>query len=97
MLDGNEIPYHSREYTKDPLSEEEIRAALVKLGLQAREVLRKRSPDAKKLDLTGEESDAELVPLMAEHPTLLQRPIGVLGETAVVGRPVENLLELVQG
>ena len=31
---------------------------------------------------------------MAEHPTLLERPIGVKGGRAVVGRPIENLLEL---
>lgn len=94
MLDDNDIPYRYREYTKDPLSEEEIRTLLAKLGLDAREVLRKRSPDAKKLGLTGEESNKVLVPLMAEHPTLLQRPIGVVGKRAAVGRPVENLLEL---
>jgi arsenate reductase-like glutaredoxin family protein len=54
--------------------------------------------DAKPLGVTGEESDAELLRLMAEHPTLLQRPIGVTGtgkdRRAVVGRPPENLLEL---
>jgi arsenate reductase len=44
--------------------------------------------------LTGAESDEELIGLMAENPRLLQRPIGVMGDKAVVGRPVEALLEL---
>ena len=45
--------------------------------------------------LTGEETTETLIAAMAENPKLLQRPIGVVGERAVVGRPVEALLELV--
>jgi arsenate reductase-like glutaredoxin family protein len=48
----------------------------------------------KKLGLTGKEPAARLVKLMAENPTLLQRPIGVHGKKAVIGRPPENLLAL---
>ena len=44
---------------------------------------------------TSTDLDDRLIELMAEHPTLLQRPIGVVGDRAAVGRPVENLLELV--
>ena len=65
---------------------------LGKLGCGPREVLRTR--DANKAGLTGAESDAELIGLMAENPRLLQRPIGVVGDKAVVGRPIEALLEL---
>ena len=46
---------------------------------------------ARDLGLTGDESAARLIALMAEHPTLLQRPIALKGARAVVGRPVENL------
>ena len=49
-----------------------------------------------KLGLTGEEPEERLIELMARHPTLLQRPIGVAGNRAVVGRPPEALLELVK-
>ncbi|MDH3744338.1 MAG: arsenate reductase (glutaredoxin), partial [Acidobacteriota bacterium] len=48
----------------------------------------------RELGLTGEEPDADLIRDMAAHPTLLERPIGVLGDRAVVGRPPEKLLEL---
>ncbi len=81
-----------REYTKEPLTEAEIREVLGKLGCGPREVLRGR--DAKKAELTGTESDDELIGLMAENPRLLQRPIGVVGDRAVIGRPAEALLEL---
>jgi arsenate reductase len=56
--------------------------------------VRKRDKAYKELGLTGTESDDVLIPLMAEHPTLLERPIGVLGDRAAVGRPPSNLLEL---
>ncbi|MFT5681897.1 MAG: arsenate reductase [Myxococcota bacterium] len=94
MLNEHEIPFTYREYKKDILSAVEIREVLGKLGMTVRDVLRKR--DANKLGLTGEESDDALIDLMAEHPGLLQRPIGVLGDRAALGRPVENLLTLVE-
>ena len=50
--------------------------------------------DATKAGLTGQETDEELVALMADNPRLLQRPIGVVGDRAVMGRPAEALLEL---
>lgn len=93
MLDEHGREFRYREYTKEPLSEAELRAVLKTLGVGPREVLRMR--DAKKLDLEpGTMDDDSLIAAMAEHPTLLERPIGVKGNKAVVGRPVENLLEL---
>lgn len=94
MLDKKKIPYRYREYTQEPLSQKEIKDVLKKLGLQAKDVLRKNDKAFKENGLTGEESNAALIKLMAQHPTLLQRPIGVKGKRAVVGRPPENLLEL---
>ena len=92
MLNEREVAFTYREYTKDPLTAEEIRDVLGKLGMAPRDVLRSR--DASKAGLSGEESDEELIGLMAENPRLLQRPIGVVGDRAEVGRPVENLLRL---
>jgi arsenate reductase (glutaredoxin) len=91
LLDGKGIEYRYREYNREPLSEKEIRDVLRKLGLRPRDVLRKND-----LGFTGEEPDQELIAAMARHPTLLQRPIGVLGDRAVVGRPPERLLELME-
>jgi arsenate reductase len=90
LLNEKGIEHRYREYTREPLSETEIRDVLRKLGLRPRDVLRKND-----LGFTGEEPDDMLIAAMARHPTLLQRPIGVAGERAVVGRPPERLLELV--
>ena len=96
MLDDHDIAFTYREYRQEPLSVEEILAVLKKLGVGPRDMLRPRDKAFMALGLSGNEPDARLVELMAEHPTLLQRPIGVMRERAVVGRPVENLLDLVR-
>ena len=83
-----------REYTEDPLNQKEIKAVLKKLGMKPHDVLRRNDKAFKENGLSGDESAAELIKLMAKHPTLLQRPIGILGNQAVLGRPPENLLEL---
>ena len=91
MLNEKGIEYRYREYTREPLSETEIRDVLRKLGLRPRDVLRKND-----LGFTGKEPEDDLIAAMAHHPTLLQRPIGVAGDRAVVGRPPERLLELME-
>ncbi|GJM43909.1 MAG: arsenate reductase [Gemmatimonadota bacterium] len=94
MLNEKGIEYEYREYREDPLSRQEIRDVLNRLGLTARDVLRRNDRAYREAGLTGNETDAQLVTAMAAHPTLLQRPIGIRGEHAVVGRPVEKFLEL---
>lgn len=95
MLEEHGVGYRYREYTEEPLSAAEIREVITKLNLTAVDILRKRDPAYRRLGLTGEESGEELVRLMAANPTLLARPIGIVGERAVIGRPPERLLELV--
>ena len=96
MLEEHGVEYRYREYKKEPLDETELRELFAKLGMSPRDLLRKRDKAYRELGLTRDESDERLIELMAGHPTLLERPIGVTGETAVVGRPVERLLELVE-
>ena len=94
MLEEKGLEYQYREYTREPLDARELRELFGRLGVPPRELLRKRDRAYRELGLTGEESAEQLIAHMAEHPTLLQRPIGVLGDRAVVGRPPERLLEL---
>ena len=89
MLQDRGIAFTYREYTKDPLSAQEIRDVLAALGVSARDVLRSR--DAKKAGLTGDEGDDALIAAMADNPRLLQRPILITDRGAAVGRPVDAL------
>ena len=94
MLDARGIDYAYREYRKDPLSAGQIRSLLARLGMTASALLRVRDAAARELGLTGDEPEDELIDHMASHPPLIQRPIGVKGDRAVLGRPPEALLEL---
>lgn len=94
MLEDQAIEFEYREYTDRPLSVREIRQVLSMLDLGPRDVLRRNDRAYKELGLDGSESNPALLELMSKHPTLLQRPIGILDGRAVLGRPVENLLEL---
>ena len=89
MLNEHNRAFTYRDTTKEPLSDPELRDVLRKLGVGPYDVLRKR--DAIKAGLSGNESDDELIALMVDNPRLVQRPIAVTEDTAVLGRPVENL------
>jgi arsenate reductase len=95
LLKEHGIEHTYREYTKEPLSAEELQDVLAMLDMSAKQVFRKRDAANKTLGLTGDEAEEVLIAHMAEHPTLLQRPIGLLDGRAELGRPVENLLRLV--
>ena len=92
MLKEKSVDFVYREYTKDPLSVSELTTLFAQLGQSPKALLRSR--DVKRLALDTEQDDAALIAAMAEHPHLLQRPILVVGDKAVVVRPVENMLAL---
>jgi len=65
------------------------------MGIKPRELLRTGEAVYRELGLAGREvSDDELIRLMAAHPDLVQRPIVERGDRAVLGRPTENIREL---
>ncbi|PRP96149.1 arsenate reductase [Enhygromyxa salina] len=94
MLNDRGVDYRYREYTKTPLDEAELRRILKLLKLEPADLLRTRDAANKALGLDGSEPAATLIRHMVEHPTLIQRPIAVHGDAAVVGRPVEAILTL---
>ena len=74
---------------------ERLRELIDKLGVPAREVLRRDEPMARDLKLgEGGVSDDELIKMMVENPDLIQRPIVVRGDEAVLCRPPERVKRL---
>ncbi len=91
------VDFESVEYHVTGIGEPELRELLVKLDLGPREILRTREPLVKELGLEGPDvSDERLIACMVEHPALVQRPIVTRGDRAVLARPVERVLELLQ-
>jgi arsenate reductase len=98
LLAERGIEYDGVEYHDTGLDEATIRALLAKSGLGPRDILRAREPLVAELGLLEGEGvgDDELIALMAEHPQLMQRPIAVRGDRALLARPVERVLELLE-
>ena len=95
LLEGRGIDFDRVDYHVEPLSADEIRELVRKTGRPARELFREREPVYSQLGLGEREvGDDEAIALMAEHPALMQRPVVVRGDRAVLGRPVERVLDL---
>ena len=98
LLAERGIDFDRVEYHVEGLSEETLRDLLRKAGLRPADVLRRREPRVAELGLDGDQTslppDDELIRLMAEHPEIVQRPIVVRGDRAVLARPVERVLDI---
>ena len=96
LLTERGVDFDRVNYHVDPLPEERIRELLAKAGIGPRDALRTREPAYAELALGARDlGDDELIALMAEHPELLQRPIVERGDRAVLARPPERVLELI--
>jgi arsenate reductase (glutaredoxin) len=84
------------EYLKSPPSEKELRSILNKLGLEAEALVRKKEPlfieKFSKKKYTG----MQWIKILAKNPVLIERPIVVKGNKAVVGRPPEKALSILK-
>jgi arsenate reductase (glutaredoxin) len=95
LLDRRGIDHDSVDYHLTGLSEPTLHELLVKLGEGPRAILRTREPLVRELGLDAPDvGDERLIQCMVEHPVLMQRPIVVRGERAILARPVERVLEL---
>ena len=82
-------------YLETPPNAKQLKALLAKLGLGARDLLRKGEDAYKELNLADPGlSEAALIKAMVEHPKLIERPIALRGDKAVIGRPPETVLQL---
>ena len=90
----NNIQPTIRLYLDDPLSVEEIRNLLIKLDTTVDQIVRKNEEVYKKLNLKDSDQDL-LIENISKNPILLERPIVVKGEKAIIGRPPENVMQLV--
>ena len=84
------------EYLKQPLSREELESILAKLGFDdPRQLMRTKEKVYKELGLDDPGlSREQLLQAMLDHPILIERPIVIVGDKAAIGRPPENVLEI---
>jgi arsenate reductase len=95
LLEQRGIDFERVDFHVEPLREGQIRELVGKTGRPARDLFRTSEQVYEDHHLADREpDDDEAIALMAAHPELMQRPVIVRGDRAVLGRPIERVLEL---
>ena len=95
IIEINDVEVQVILYLQDPPSVSELNSLLEKLGMKASELVRKGESIINELDIDlSSISNDDLISIMAEHPILIERPIVFNESSAIIGRPPENVEEL---
>ena len=95
LIRGRGIEPNVIEYLKMPPDAKTLSRLLIQLGIDAADLLRKKEDEFSELSLANKLEDRkELISAMAAHPILIERPIVVCANRACLGRPPEQVLEI---
>lgn len=95
LLEARGLQPNVRRYLETPPSAAELKELLGKLGISARQLLRTGEEEYQTLGLASPAlSEDQLIEAMVAHPRLIERPILINGDKAVIGRPPEKVLEI---
>ena len=96
LLENKKIDVNIVKYLETSPSKEQIVNVLKKLKISAKELLRTGEDIYKELNLKQIDDEDTLIDIMVANPILIERPIIIRGENAVIARPIENLSELLK-
>jgi arsenate reductase (glutaredoxin) len=94
LLKKKKVKTEVVEYLKTPPTQKELKGLLKMLGMKASELVRTKEPLYKEKYEGKKISEAQWLKILSENPILIERPIIVKGDKAVIGRPTEKVLEL---
>ena len=95
LLNEKNVDFDVVEYLKDALTKDEILVLAKKLGKRPKDFIRTSEKDFKDNNVESLiNNDQALANAMEELPKIIERPIFVVGKNAVIGRPPENILML---
>ncbi|MFZ9004553.1 MAG: arsenate reductase (glutaredoxin) [Robiginitalea sp.] len=94
IIEDSGTPFQIVEYLKEPLTAAELRKVVDMLGIEAQALVRKNEAIWKEQYRGKELSETEVLKVMEANPKLMERPLVVKGKKAVLGRPPENVLSL---
>ena len=95
LLEESGVDFEIIKYLDNPIEKEEIESLLQLLGISAEKLVRKNEKIWKENFKGKELTEDEIITAMQENPKLIERPIVVKGNKAVIGRPSENINELI--
>ncbi len=97
ILNDLAVEYEIIDYLNNPPTVDELQSLAIKMGLKAREFIRVKEAVFKELDLQPHlDDDTFMFQKMSENPKLIERPIAVKGDRAVLGRPPERIREFLK-
>ncbi|CAG5078082.1 putative protein YfgD [Parvicella tangerina] len=88
------VEFETRLYLKEPFSENELKTVIHKLGISPKELLRTKETIFKENFKDKDLSDQEIMQAMLDHPKLIERPIVVNNDRAVIGRPPSSIKDI---
>ena len=95
LLEERGIEANVVKYLEDVPTKEELQSILAMLGMNsARELMRTKEAVYSELNLKDETSEEKLIEAMVSNPKLIERPIIIKDNKAVIGRPIEKVIEL---
>lgn len=95
LLKENNIDPEIVLYLDNPPDESTLEQVLSKLGMTPKELLRPKEQECKDLNLLDSSiDDSSVIKAMVKHPKLIERPIYIKGDKAIIGRPPEQVLEI---
>ena len=96
LLNEKGVEVEIVKYLDTPPNKEELKEMLKMLNISARELMRTKEDIYKELNLKDENSEEKLIDAMVENPKLIERPIVIKDGKAAIGRPIENIIDLLE-
>ena len=94
LLEEQGVEAEVVKYLETPPSKDEIFEVLKMLGISARELMRTKEDIYKELGLKDVSDEDALIDAIVAHPKLIERPIVIKDGKAAIGRPIENIVEI---
>ncbi|AWI25031.1 arsenate reductase (glutaredoxin) [Flavobacterium pallidum] len=96
ILDGSAQEYEVVKYLNQTPDEQELKTLIKKLGIKPIELVRTKEALWKEKFETRKMTNAQIIKAMVKHPILMERPIVINGDKAIIGRPVERILDIIR-
>lgn len=94
LLEEQGVEAEVVKYLEEDLTISQLKELLAMLGIEPRELMRTKEAIYRELNLKEESDPQKLIEAMLAHPKLIERPIVIKGDKAVIGRPIEKVIDL---
>ncbi|AXG74844.1 arsenate reductase (glutaredoxin) [Flavobacterium arcticum] len=91
LLELQDKPFTVVKYLNEPLSKQELTTLIKKLAINPIDLVRQKEAIWKEQYKGQELTDDAIIDAMVQHPSLIERPIVINGDKAVIARPAENI------